>query len=201
MVQYWSHTQPRSWGTAGQREKLRTTVAGKAQYPGAFTLEGPLTSRKGLLPLLAFMSTARQAGPLRAGLRSTKRNEPRGTGSSSSPAFQAQASDLPSIRQHPVLYLFQGGHAAAHGATPAWVPSFPLLLRLPVSPPPSRSLDVPMLLPSRRSRPGEMDSLGPHSWAPPTQSGFQSWSPAAQSLTSARCCPNSSTSHTTPFTE
>ena len=68
VVQCRSHTQPRRWGRVGQREKLRTRNSPRKdrrdspRSPGAFALEGPLTSRKGLLPLLAFMSTARRLG-------------------------------------------------------------------------------------------------------------------------------------------
>ena len=152
---------------------------------------------EGAALLLAFMSTAGQAGPLRVSLRSTKGNEPRGTGSPSSLPFQVQASDLPGIHQLPVSYLLQSGHTAAQGVTPAWVPSFPCLL----------GLTAPL------QEPGQPDGSTMEAWEdgfscttllvfslPVWVSGLRD-RPAPQFHTLARCCPGSSTSHKTPFHE
>lgn len=62
---------PHPAAEVGQREKLRPRNNARKNLslcPGAFSLEGLLTSGEVLLFLLAFMTTARQAGPLRVSL-------------------------------------------------------------------------------------------------------------------------------------
>lgn len=100
VVQCRPHTQPQMWGRVGQKEKLRPgkrcrdTQRASVSETDALPYPEPPDRPEGAAPLWAPMATSREAGPSAGSLLSTKGNEPRGTGSARSLAFQVQTSGL-----------------------------------------------------------------------------------------------------------